>query len=561
MSAVFLILGLCLFPYKIQRLKKDCDALAALARDSVYAPKTVEIESLKNLWKTYRNTFEDAERESKTETDAEEALGYFLVVSENMSRRFWALLPAFFVGAGILGTFVGLALGIGNFNTDTTETIQASIRQLLSGMNTAFYTSIFGMSFSLLFSFTERIGYRFLKVAAMKMTDALNDRYFLPPLEVRRRREDKFVQMLDRLFKESEKQSKSLSNFSTDLAETIGEALDKKLALTFASLNTTIAELKNNNSESVQGLVSDVVGKLTDAFAELQEKFSASSQEAVQQIGQTVALAAEALKAVPVQIGETSSHLVETMDRLQSSIGSEFEQHTQGINHSFTEGAEKIDASTEKMLAGMLEASREYTQFASTLDEMMQRFKETIESTVGLQSGLSQSAERLEEILSRSADTLESVDESLGAIEQSHNALKEVTDAVKRENDALTAQRSLLYEATQTQIGDMQQKISDLRAIHADYVTQFPTIRDGLQGVFAELSTGLNDFQNAVREQMNNSIADFSRTFADAANTLSGAVQELSEDIEEMHNINAAKNISDAKANSPASSAVPGTLR
>ena len=51
---------------------------------------------------------------------------------------------------GILGTFVGISLGLYNFNP---EDIDGSIPQLLSGLKTAFFTSILGMIFVVIIEF------------------------------------------------------------------------------------------------------------------------------------------------------------------------------------------------------------------------------------------------------------------------------------------------------------------------------------------------------------------------------------------------------------------------
>lgn len=59
-------------------------------------------------------------------------------------------IPSMFVTVGLLGTFLGIAYGLINFNTNP-EAIKESIRALLEGLKTAFYTSIFGIIFSLIF--------------------------------------------------------------------------------------------------------------------------------------------------------------------------------------------------------------------------------------------------------------------------------------------------------------------------------------------------------------------------------------------------------------------------
>lgn len=59
-------------------------------------------------------------------------------------------------GLGILGTFLGLSMGLGSFNGDDVYTISDNVGPLLSGMKVAFHTSVYGIFFSLIFNFVYR---------------------------------------------------------------------------------------------------------------------------------------------------------------------------------------------------------------------------------------------------------------------------------------------------------------------------------------------------------------------------------------------------------------------
>lgn len=59
-------------------------------------------------------------------------------------------------GMGILGTFLGLSMGLGAFSGDDIFTISDNVGSLLSGMKVAFHTSVYGIFFSLVFSMMYR---------------------------------------------------------------------------------------------------------------------------------------------------------------------------------------------------------------------------------------------------------------------------------------------------------------------------------------------------------------------------------------------------------------------
>ena len=63
-------------------------------------------------------------------------------------RRFTAYAPTLLTSLGILGTFVGIVVGLLGFDP---QEIDQSIGTLLNGLKTAFITSVVGMGASILF--------------------------------------------------------------------------------------------------------------------------------------------------------------------------------------------------------------------------------------------------------------------------------------------------------------------------------------------------------------------------------------------------------------------------
>ena len=68
---------------------------------------------------------------------------------KNIHSKFREYAPTLMGALGILGTFIGIIIGLLNFNT---ESIDTSIPVLLGGLKTAFITSIVGMFFAILFN-------------------------------------------------------------------------------------------------------------------------------------------------------------------------------------------------------------------------------------------------------------------------------------------------------------------------------------------------------------------------------------------------------------------------
>ena len=66
--------------------------------------------------------------------------------------------PSIFPMLGILGTFIAIAISMPDFTVKDVEALDREISLLLSGIGTAFYASIYGISLSLLWTFFEKLG-------------------------------------------------------------------------------------------------------------------------------------------------------------------------------------------------------------------------------------------------------------------------------------------------------------------------------------------------------------------------------------------------------------------
>jgi len=60
------------------------------------------------------------------------------------------------VSLGVLGTFIGLSLGLSGLNVIDPELLREGVSGLISGMKTAFYTSVFGVVLSLIWIIIDR---------------------------------------------------------------------------------------------------------------------------------------------------------------------------------------------------------------------------------------------------------------------------------------------------------------------------------------------------------------------------------------------------------------------
>lgn len=141
----------------------------------------------KNLWGNYRNNDKVFEEEvlqdafdkyrlrvkgTKTKRGASSACDLGEYINEDLLDKvgmtfFNSGIAGTLTGLGILGTFLGLSMGLGAFSGDDIFTISDNVGSLLSGMKVAFHTSVYGILFSLVFN----IAYRSIMSDAYEILD------------------------------------------------------------------------------------------------------------------------------------------------------------------------------------------------------------------------------------------------------------------------------------------------------------------------------------------------------------------------------------------------------
>ena len=125
--------------------------VAALQIERFFQQKTLD-----RLFEDYREKVQHQRETGQIVSDLDEVLNED-VLALHTWKGVIAQLPGTLTGLGILGTFVGLLLGLRGISFVTVEAALGSVQSILAGINTAFYTSIAGVILSILFNITNNV--------------------------------------------------------------------------------------------------------------------------------------------------------------------------------------------------------------------------------------------------------------------------------------------------------------------------------------------------------------------------------------------------------------------
>jgi hypothetical protein len=182
--------------------------------------------------------------------DIEDYINVELIDSVIHSERL-SQVPGVMTGLGILGTFVGLSLGLQNFNTGTTAQITGSIEPLMNGIKIAFHTSIYGMVFSLVFNYVYK---RRLDDAEAALSMFLRNfrKYVLPDTE---------KEGVNKLLDLQRDQTKAITTLTEAITVNLAEGLKNYLEPRFDHFDDTIDSFSRMATRNQMDQLERVVDK------------------------------------------------------------------------------------------------------------------------------------------------------------------------------------------------------------------------------------------------------------------------------------------------------------
>ena len=359
--------------------------------------------------------------------DIEDYINYDLIDSVIHRNRLNQVAGAM-TGLGILGTFIGLSLGLRSFNTGSTVEIANSIEPLMDGIKVAFQTSIYGMVLSLIFNYVYK---RILEDAENSVRDFVvaHKKHVVP---------DTFADGFNRLVQVELQQADLLKNLSKELSYHMSEGLEKLLSPQFDSFNETITGFANMATKNqmdqlsvvVQSFLTEMDRSLGDTFKKLSETIDSTMEaqrinsEQMERLAGISTELAENVNEITKQTGQTTGALagyIGEVRNLRDATNSDLGQTYRMLETQLKYQAELIGqleravSSLPQDISDSLRIINENLQYIEgNMNETIEKVRETVEhipeavdySYLGLERSFRRADQAVEK-LSNSVDALD----------------------------------------------------------------------------------------------------------------------------------------------------------
>jgi len=312
-------------------------------------------DEVKERFAAYRSAYG---KENQLKCNIADYLNYDQL-TEKLSVRFCEILPSILTAMGILGTFLGLTIGLTNFDFSSAETMGASIQSFVSGINIAFYTSIYGIVLSIYMnSFYNSVEERFEEKLI-----ALENRF--EDLGMNRSEQSIWMQ----LYKQETMQTDSLQQLNTEfpqnLSDTLGRNLSKSFNLTNANIQNLMGQIQERENQAMEHMVQNFLRQLNQGISSNYETMAKTIdhlEESFHLLGDSVSSLSEwqkdmteEMRKFVVQVGDSNQKMeelagksVQQSEQLHLAL-QEFSSAMQRISHSLEASYKKEQNLYDKM--------------------------------------------------------------------------------------------------------------------------------------------------------------------------------------------------------------------
>ena len=502
--------------YKVRLLYKLLEK-ATNSDDTLNALKETKIASIAE---SYAETIcIDITERKQTNTPALEIFSEFSTCSAHkINLRLLDTAAGTLVGLGLLGTFLGLTLGIKDFDSSSTQNIQKSIQLLLSGMGTAFITSLVGMLLSMIYSFCDKYWRNRLSKHLHVLTKKLDSLYYI---------DDRTLDDLN-----EQALAKSIASTMKEVVEhemrSVVNALNEKLtynnesgeATTIANAIREILKENQEQSKALKSFSTDLAIELNNGFDEvLSRQMQQKILPLMENVDATTKAIVEHIDQMASQVSSPATDMIQTVvDELKNSMSEMMKEFSSGLSGSATNELETLAHQLGTAAQSMADFPDNMASISSTLQVTIEEVKNAVSEISNTSANANSTAmQRMQEQITFATGAISSAiaevkdvmsDISQSSQEQSNQMVSKLADAAEKMGTFLSGTISTLSSSVQQSVksitDDVSNKQADLIALQEETTAQtkrlLETFNHGLDRLekMNEYITGtMNMFQQA----------------------------------------------------------------
>lgn len=433
---------------------------------------------------------------------------------------------------GVLGTFFGITVGLLMFNPGDIEHLKDNLSGLLGGLQTAFITSVIGMTFSLYFQRMQRKA----REEALAQPDRVDEDASIKDLI-------EYLQKDNNEHRETERTMLELmQNNNETLQQTISESI-KQMTVSIVGDGeyTVIGQMKQMRLETldavrhIQQEVHDGNERTLEAFQHFAETLAENNTKTfIQALTDTMK---DFNDKLTTQFGENFKQLNDAVGRML-----EWQQHYKDLIEQMTEVQRETFKGIEEAktsLGNMEQSASSMTESANKLADIVvtaAAYEKKLEETLREIEALSQNAQQVvPSILSMMDATNESTKTTT---EQTMQSLQSTATAMQEEvTKSVTDMSAIIAQKMNDSVTQMN-KLSQLHHDKATAITEsaIKSLDETAKKMSDDVAQSTRDITKQMADDISKKLEETGRNLAEYAKNSDDSVSKLISDATEQFN-------------------------
>ncbi len=347
-------------------------------------------------------------------------------VDSIIRKRLIDLIPDVLTSLGILGTFIGLVVGLKDFEPTNYETMTASVSSLVEGIKVAFLTSIYGLSLSLVFGYGSKVAYGALADRLQSFLDAFHH-FVIPSAE---------AETQNLMVNYQGEQAEAMAQMSQQFSEHLAKSFEQVITPSFRKMNESMdiltETLASGQEKMMQGLLDDFLSKMRASFQLQFNDFNqalndlTSAQQAVADNTKTVYRdMARDLRETFHNEDDGVQAAVKEMGRLQQA----YTKSAQEAIERNEKYAASVNEQYRQVVSYMQDAEQNSAKFWVACNQAMQKYVSA--AGAGLE-GFAEASKHNSELYGKNEQLVESYQASLKEFAQCQQAMEKTMEEVQK---------------------------------------------------------------------------------------------------------------------------------
>lgn len=512
---------------KLEPLKRED---VASKREELYQQAKQKDKGIGFLWLEFDETLVEIQKgehvELRNTLDAGHFFNSYTLARSVTENRLIAAVPGFLTALGVIGTFMGLQLGLADLKLGAgvdVDQMQEGVAGVVNGAKIAFLTSVWGVALSVFFNFFEKLGEQLIRRKIREIEDRVD--WLFPRIRPE-----------EQLQKISENSSESREVLQ-GLAEKIGEKMQDAVV-------TATQGIQSSLEKSLSEIMAPAINKLVD-------KTSEGNQKALEGL----------LESFMDGFGQAGNQQRQALDDVSSKVSQSVDA-MQATMNSFVEQLQKTQTdSGEREKALIADISNQVNSLSSQSEAIHQKLTSFVENQIGemstqMKSREEASAKRDEELVTtiksqvnelvensrRQGETLSTfVETQLSGLTKSFDEREQRSSQLETERNAKIEQQTQAISSLSNEIlQSVEKSVAEQVATVKQLIAQGQTLQNSINSsvdASAQATQAMRESSTELRVSADN-MRVLSSHVNDAGNKLSGAIKEAVESTADLANQN-----------------------